>query len=341
MPLLTIVVPAYNAAEYLHRALSALGRTSSDVEVVVVDDGSTDETGPIADGYAARHPEVFRVIHQANAGHGGAINAGIAAATGQYLKVLDADDWLNVEVLDRVVRTLALLEAEGGVDAFFTDYVHDRLGKDNRHMRFESVFPPGRAFGWDESERFGRRQYLMIHAVIFRTSLVRQSGLCLPERTYYVDSLYVLAPLALSRTLYYSPQTLYHYFIGRRDQSVDVDVMVRRVDQQLEVNRVALRSLPPAEAVLSGAMPRYLYDYLLHHVEALCAITSATLVRGGTAEHLALRREFWREVKGTAPRLYARMRRGLMGTSSNLPGTAGRRVTLLAYDVARRVVGFS
>ena len=127
MPLLTIVVPAYNAAEYLHRALSALGRTSSDVEVVVVDDGSTDETGPIADGYAARHPEVFRVIHQANAGHGGAINAGIAAATGQYLKVLDADDWLNVEVLDRVVRTLALLEAEGGVDAFFTDYVHDRL----------------------------------------------------------------------------------------------------------------------------------------------------------------------------------------------------------------------
>ncbi|MCI2956859.1 glycosyltransferase family 2 protein [Agromyces atrinae] len=343
MPILTIIVPAYNADRYLHRALSPFARalTGTDVEVIVVDDGSTDATATIAAEYAARYPTVFRVVTQANAGHGGAINAGIAAATGTYLKVLDADDWLDTDVLDRVVRTLEALEPTGGVDAFFSDYVHERIGKENRTMRFESVFPSGRVFAWDESDRFGRRQYLMMHAVIFRTSVVRASQLKLPEHTFYVDSLFVLIPLAHTRRLYYSPETLYHYFIGRPDQSVDVDVMVRRVDQQLFVNRLALKTLPPSDAVMTGEIPAALYDCLLHYVEALCAITSATLVHCGTPRHLVMRRSFWHEVRNDRPRVYRRMRRGLMGASSNLPGVAGRRVTLLAYGVARRVVGFS
>lgn len=340
-PLLTVVVPAYNAAEYLGRALEPLCGFADEIEVVVVDDGSTDATAAIADGYALRRPDVFRLVRQPNGGHGAAIQTGLRHARGTYLKVLDADDWLSAEALRSVLDTLAALGPGGGVDALFTDFVRDRVGKQNRTSRFDSVFPAGRVFSWDETERFGRRQYLMMHAIVYRTDLVRRSGLELPHHTFYVDNLYVVVPLALARRMYYLPVSLYHYYIGRPGQSVAADVMVERVDQQLLVNRLALRALPSSARVAAGEVPERLHAALVHYVEALCGVTSATLARGGTRAHLDLRQQFWHDIRAEHPSMYARMRRGLIGTSSNLPGTAGRRVTSLAYHVARRVVGFS
>ncbi|WP_240482455.1 glycosyltransferase family 2 protein [Microbacterium sediminis] len=334
-PLLTIVVPAYDAAAYLDRALSPL-RGVAGIEVVVVDDGSRDDTGAIADRYAAEEPEIFRVIHQRNAGHGGAINAGIAAARGTYLKVLDADDWIDRLALTRVLTTLTRLERTGGVDALVTNYVHERVGRSRRTTRYSNVMPAGHVFGWEEVGEFGRRQYLMMHALTYRTALLREAELTLPEHTFYVDNLYVVRPLAHTRRLYYLDVDLYRYFIGRADQSVNDAVMVRRVDQQLRVTRLVLAALPHPDDV-----PQGLYGYLLHHVEVLCGITSALLVRAGGSEHLEQRRELWREIKHESPWIYSHLRHGMIGTSANLPGPVGRRATLLTYRVARRVVGFS
>lgn len=339
-PVLTVVVPAYNAEDYLRRALDPL-RTVRGVEVIVVDDGSADGTGAIADEYEAAEPGVYRVIHQVNAGHGGAINTGLAHARGRYFKVLDADDWFDVGSLVRTMSTLESLETEGGVDALFTDYVHERLGKSAKRTRFGSAFPAGRVFAWDEVDRLGRRQILMMHAVTYRTDLLREMGLHLPEHTFYVDNLFVVAPLARVRRMYYLPVELYRYFIGRADQSVNAGVMLRRVDQQLHVNRLVLAALPSHVDVAGGSVPTQAYATLLQYVEAVCAVTSATLARGGTAEHRAQRDAFWAEIRADNPWLYTRLRRTFVGASANLPGEAGRRMTTLAYHVARRVVGFS
>jgi hypothetical protein len=337
VPLLTLVVPAYNAEAYLNRALEGIATTDR-VEVVIVDDGSTDRTGQFADVWAARHPDTVRVVHQPNRGHGGAINAGLAQARGTFLKVLDADDWLDLPSLQALLDALANAD---GVDAVFTDFVHERAGKTPRTARFDTVFPIGRDFTWEETERFTRRQVLMMHAIVFRTSVLRNSGLQLPENTFYVDNLFVIQPLARVRRMRYLPLPLYRYYIGREGQSVAPEVMVRRVDQQLRVNRLALAALPTQAEITAGDVPPQLSRALLHHVEGVCAVTSATLARGGTAAHLAQRDEFWREVKAENPWLYTRMRRTLLGATSNLPGSAGRRATSFAYHVARRVVGFS
>jgi hypothetical protein len=337
VPLLTIVVPAYNADAYLNRAMAAIVNVAG-LEVIIVDDGSTDRTGRLADAWAVRYPDTVRVIHQANAGHGGAINAGLAAARGEFLKVLDADDWLDEPSL-RVVMG-ALREVEG-VDAVFTDFVHEREGKSPKVARFDTVFPAGRVFTWQETERFARRQVLMMHAIIFRAQLLRDSGLHLPEHTFYVDNLFVVTPLVHVRRMRYVPVPLYRYYIGRSGQSVAPEVMVRRVDQQLRVNRLTLAELPSQARVTRGEVPIQLYRALLHHLEGVCAVTSATLARAGTRAHLAQRDAFWHEVKAENPWLYTRMRRTLIGATSNLPGQAGRRATSLAYHVARRVVGFS
>lgn len=340
MPLLTIIVPAYNAQEYLRRALDPLVETDGDFEVLVIDDGSSDSTADIADGYALLDPRI-RVIRQENRGHGGAINTGLTRTSGTYVRVLDADDWLDAHALASTLSRLTHLEASGGVDALFTNYVHDRLGKSNRITRFDSTFPENLTFGWEQTERFSKRQYLMMHAIVFRTEIVRRSGLVLPEHTFYVDSLYVLTPLALVRTMHYLPVDLYHYFIGRSDQSVDARVMLDRVDQQLRVNRLALSTLPTVSAMADGTAPAQLTAALFHYIEAMCAVTSATLARGGTRAHLEARQEFWSEIRHESPWVYARLRRSLVATSSNLPGQAGRKMTSLVYGVARRVVGFS
>lgn len=341
VPLLSVIVPAYNAAAYLGRALGELGAVPG-IEVVVVDDGSTDHTREVAEAWAAQTPTCIRVVHQENRGHGGAINTGLAAARGDYFKVLDADDWLDIPSLRVLLAHLrALRDAGTEVDAVFTDFVHERVGKSPKVARFDSVFPTGRVFGWSETERFGRRQVLMMHAIVYRTQLLRDADLVLPEHTFYVDNLFVLQPFARLRRMSYLPVPLYRYFIGREGQSVAPEVMVRRVDQQLHVNRLALATLPAHTDLARGDVPRQLHRAMLHHLEGVCAVTSATLARGGTAAHLQQRDLFWREVRAENPWLYTRMRRSLLGATSNLPGQAGRRATNLAYHVARRVVGFS
>lgn len=341
VPVLTVVVPAYNVEGYLARALDELGEVTG-VEVVIVDDGSTDRTGMLADIWAARYPQRLRVVHQENRGHGGAINAGIAAARGTFVKVLDADDWLDIRSLRVLLTTLSASEADGeSLDAVFTDFVHERLGKSARPARFDTVFPAGRVFAWSDTERFTRRQVLMMHAIVYRTALLREIGLQLPEHTFYVDNLFVTQPLVHVRRMRYVPVPLYRYFIGRAGQSVAPEVMVARVEQQLRVNRLALATLPDQRDVVRGGIPVELHRALVHHLEGVCAVTSATLARGGTAQHLAERARFWRDVRESSPWLYTRMRRSLLGATSNLPGHAGRRATRLVYHVARRVVGFS
>lgn len=337
--LLTIVIPAYNASAYLERAVEGLDEVDG-IEVVVVDDGSTDRTGQLADRWAAAHPDRFRVIHQANRGHGGAINAGLADARGEFFKVLDADDWFDIPSLRSLLALLAERQTTG-IDAVFTDFVHERVGKTPRLARFSTVFPAGRVFEWPDTERFARHQVLMMHAIVYRTQLLRECGLRLPEHTFYVDNLVVVMPLARVRRMRYLPVPLYRYLVGREGQSVEPDVMVQRAEQQLLVNRLAFAALPGRGEIAAGTVPIQLHRTLLHHLEGVCAVTSATLVRGGTREHLASRDLFWREIRAESPWLYTRMRNTLLGKMSNLPGTAGRRATRLAYHVARRVVGFS
>ena len=336
IPLLSIIVPAYNAADLLDRALAPLSRFGARIEVIVVNDGSRDDTAARADGYGLRHPDVFRVVHQDNRGHGGAIMSGLIRARGRYVRVLDADDWVDPAALAALLTTIERLEQTGGVDAIVTNYVHERAGRKQRFTRYDDVMPAGRVFSWDDVARFGRRQYLMMHALTYRTELVRASGMSLPEHTFYVDNLYVVAPLVHTRRLFYLDVDLYRYFIGRSDQSVADSVMVSRADQQVRVNRLVVAQLPHP-----GDTPPGLYRYLLHHVEVLCGITSAILVRAGTRAHLAERRAFWADIKRETPWIYSRLRRGVIGTSANLPGPVGRQMTTLTYRVARRVVGFS
>lgn len=103
MKLLSIAVPCYNSENYMRKCIDSLLEGGEIVEILIVDDGSSDNTAQIADEYAAAHPSIVKAIHQENGGHGAAVNTGIQNATGFYFKVVDSDDWVNKEAYMKVL----------------------------------------------------------------------------------------------------------------------------------------------------------------------------------------------------------------------------------------------
>ena len=106
MKLLSIAIPCYNSQDYMGKCIESLLAGGEEVEILVVNDGSSDRTAQIADEYAAKYPTIVKAIHQENGGHGSAVNAGIRNATGLYFKVVDSDDWVNKEAYIEILKTL-------------------------------------------------------------------------------------------------------------------------------------------------------------------------------------------------------------------------------------------
>ena len=142
MKLLTAAVPCYNSAAYMRRAIDTLLTGGNDIEIIIVNDGSKDETEEIALEYREKYPEIVRVISQENGGHGEAVNTGLANATGLYFKVLDSDDWVSENALQDVLNKLKELIADGNSpDLFLANYVYEKVGAKRRVINYNWLFP--------------------------------------------------------------------------------------------------------------------------------------------------------------------------------------------------------
>lgn len=339
MKLLSIAVPCYNSQDYMRHCVETLLPGGDEVEILVVDDGSKDDTAAIADELAAKYPGVVRAIHQENGGHGAAVMAGLKNATGLYFKVVDSDDWLDEKAYPHVLDTLRGFAAADGapVDLLVCNYIYDKVGaKHKKVMEYRGVLPEGKPFGWAEAGHFRKGQYILMHSVIYRTQLLRDCRLDLPRHTFYVDNLYVYVPMRWVKTLYYLDVDLYHYYIGREDQSVNEAVMIRRIDQQIKVNKLMLEQVD-LKSVQEPRLRKYLFNYL----EIITTVSSILLIRGGEAEHLAKKRQLWKYIRTSDPWVYKKLRWGLFGIVMNLPGKVGRSIAVTAYKISQKLVGFN
>ena len=129
MKIITFAVPCFNSADYMEKCVYSLLPLGDDIEIVLVDDGSTkDNTAEICDRLVEEHPHIIRAIHQENAGHGGAVNAGLEAATGLYFKVVDSDDWLDDEAMSTIMAFIRTQEtAAEPVDLVISNYVYEKV----------------------------------------------------------------------------------------------------------------------------------------------------------------------------------------------------------------------
>lgn len=338
MKLLSVVIPCYNSQDYMRYCIESLLPGGGQVELLIVNDGSADQTGQIADEYAARYPGIVKAIHQENGGHGEAVNAGIRHATGLYFKVVDSDDWVDVRAYLKILETLSALTREDqNVDMLVSNFVYEKEGKKYRKiMKYDDVLPEGRIFTWDDIQCFRKGQYMLMHSVMYRTQLLRDCRLELPKHTFYVDNLFVYTPLAHVKTLYYVNVDFYRYFIGREGQSVQESIMIRRIDQQIKVNKLMIDQVQ-LDMIENPSLRRYMF----RHLEIVTVVSVILLIRSGTDEHLKKKDELWDYIKNKDMKLYQDLKFGLMGRMTNLPGRAGRRISVGAYKISQRLVGFN
>ena len=337
MKLLTFAIPCYNSEDYMENCINSLLPGGEDVEILVVDDGSKDRTAEIADEYERRFPGIVRAIHQENGGHGEAVNAGIRNAAGLYFKVVDSDDWVDQEAYAKILAKLKELSGgEDTLDMLVSNYVYEKEGAKHKKVMRCSALPKDTLFTWKDVGRFRKGQYILMHSVIYRTKLLRECGLVLPKHTFYVDNIYVYKPLPAVRHIYYMDVDFYRYFIGREDQSVNEKVMIGRIDQQIKVNKLMVD-----EFDLWKIQNRKLRRYMFNYLEIITVISTIMLIRSGTKENLEKKRELWKYIKEKDIRLFHRLRTGIMGSTMNLPGRSGRRISVAAYKLSQKVVGFN
>lgn len=342
MKLLSIAIPCFNSENYMRKCIESLLVGGEQVEILIVDDGSDkDRTAEIADEYAANYPNIVKAIHKENGGHGSAVNAGIANATGLYFKVVDSDDWVKKEAYLQILDKLE--ELAGGdtmLDMLISNFVYEKEGEKRRKiMHYRHILPRDEMFAWKDCHHFVKGHYILMHSVIFRTRLLKDCGLSLPEHTFYVDNLYVFEPLPYVKNMYYLDVNFYRYYIGREDQSVNESVMIGRIDQQLKVNRLMIDYL--SEHKLEIVRNKRMYQYMRNYLEIIMTVSSVLLIRSGTEEHLALKKDLWKYLKDKDRGLYFYMRHGIMGGTMNLPGRSGRKISVDAYRICQKIFKFN
>ncbi|AST96262.1 glycosyltransferase family 2 protein [Shouchella clausii] len=338
MKLLSVVIPCYNSQDYMRYCIESLLPGGDAVEILIVNDGSVDQTAQIADDYAKRYPTIVKAIHQENGGHGEAVNAGIRHASGLYFKVVDSDDWVDIRAYLKVLAALKTFVLENSyVDLVISNYVYEKEGaKYKKIIKYDNALPEGTAFTWDDINYFRKGQYLLMHSAIYRTQLLRDCGLQLPKHTFYVDNLYVYTPLPHVKTLYYINVDFYRYFIGREGQSVQEAIMIKRIDQQIKVNKLMIEQVN-----LDDVENEKLRHYMLSHLEIVTVVSAILLIRSGTAENLQKKKELMEYFKTHNVQLYQSLRNGIMGRLINLPGRAGRHISVGAYKISQKLVGFN
>ena len=338
MKYITFAIPCYNSEEYMEHAINSILPAGEDVEILVVNDGSKDQTAEIGKRYEAMYPGIVRVIDKENGGHGDAVNAGLSQASGVYFKVVDSDDWVDEEALMKILNKVKeFVRTESVVDMIISNYVYEKVGMEHKKViHYRNVLPQNEVFRWDDIGSFHLDQYILMHSVIYRTEMLKLCQLKLPKHTFYVDNIYVYYPLPHVRTLYYMDVDFYRYFIGREDQSVNEKVMIGRVDQQIFVTKTMI-SMYELRLIPSKKLRKYMINYLA----IMMTVSSILCIRSEDKENLEKKRELWKYLKKKDYKTYFKIRHGILGQTMNLPGRSGRKVSSMAYSVARRIIGFN
>ena len=235
--LLTVAVPCYNVEWCLEKCLSSFiaSPLPGCLEVIIVNDGSTDNTLQIANGYAAEYPGLFRIVNKQNGGHGSAINTAIKHAVGKYFTALDADDRIITKNLNAYLEALANTDA----DAVITHYRTVDISSGKRKAHKTAGIPPDRLYTLDDFTKYPGEIYTcaVYHGLTYRTQVYLESGAALSEGIYYVDHEYATLPFIKVRTVLPLDMFFYEYYIGNPNQSVSDENQIRFLGHTEQVVR--------------------------------------------------------------------------------------------------------
>jgi len=218
--LLTISIAAYNVEKYIKQCLNPFIDKSfmDDIEVLIINDGSSDKTALIAKKYEDRYPGTFRLIDKENGGHGSAVNRGISEAKGKYFKTVDGDDWVDEKAFKELIDYIRTSDT----DIISTDYW---WVDDNTKKKIKEIKNTFRGMEYRKKYLFDnicRDIHINIHAMTIKTEILQKNNIRLDHNCFYVDAEYVLFPVPYINTIVFLPEPVYMYRLGLETQSMNL-----------------------------------------------------------------------------------------------------------------------
>ena len=303
IPVLSIIVPSYNMEKYLPKCLGSLvvaPELMDRLEVLVVNDGSKDRTSEIAHDFASKWPRTFKVIDKPNGNYGSCINAALPLATGVFVKVLDADDWFDTDAFEQFIKRLIDLQ-DPLPDLVLTDY--DEVDEDGEILR-HIVMPYAEGVRFTVSEFLAKWQGVQMHAIAYRTDLLRAMAYKQLEGVSYTDTEWAVLPISAVETAVRFPEVVYKYLVGRAGQTMDLS---KRVVSWWMRGAVALDMARKFVSV-SGECEQSVRDSLFRRIESELEDTYRVAIFGmhGHKANIDLD-DFDRQVRSVSPMLYDKL----------------------------------
>jgi len=230
--ILTIVVPSYNTEKYIDFCLPTMlenEKINYQMEILLVDDGSKDNTLKKALDYQSKYPNVVKAIAKDNGGHGSTINAGLEIATGKYFKVIDGDDWVDNRGLTKLVDFLS----NTNNDIVFTPYTRIDVQTGDKIIESDQGFDYCKTYDFDEIASLIKK-YCM-HSITIKTSVLKKNKRKISERCFYVDLEYIFFPIQNLYSAAFLPDNVYMYRVGQSLQSTDLKNMQKNILQHRQI----------------------------------------------------------------------------------------------------------
>ena len=336
MKLLTFVVPSYNSEEYLHYALDSLIVGGDEIEVLVIDDGSKDNTLKIAKEYENKYPNIFRAVHQENKGHGGVINNGISLAKGKYFKVLDSDDWVDASSLKKII---SFIRENDEPDLILTNYTYYQ-GRENKGLtiKFNHFIKEEKVVTFNEVKRFALQDNITLHSAMYKTEIIRKAKVELPEHRSYEDNLFVYYPLPFVKKLIYFNTSLYSYLIGRVGQSMEQKNLVKKYSDFIYCGEKIfnLYDITKYKKTNKG-----LYRIMLHHLALNCMLAVIHARTNNSKEAKVAYKQFIRNAKKSNKKQFQAVNRSFGYWSISRPTIFGYLQMRFCVWFAHKVVKYN
>lgn len=241
MKILSFVIPSYNSAHFLDTCIPSMicPEVLEELEIIIVNDGSQDNTVEVAQGYVDRYPGVVRLINQENKGHGGALNTGCAAAAGRYTRVVDADDWVQTENLPEFVRILRDCDSDVVLTNYYTRDIS--TGEVRNWRCYPEEFGKNYTLAQAMVDVKAFDRCLTFHGITYNTQFYREKGIRLSEHVFYEDQEFGTIPCCFAKTILPLDLFIYNYRIGDVNQSVSDANQAKRIGHTETVLKRLLR----------------------------------------------------------------------------------------------------
>lgn len=298
--ILTISIAAYNVEKFIKKTLDSLIIENMNLlEVLVINDGSSDNTLQIAKEYEKKYPDTFKIIDKENGGYGSTINTGIQYATGKYFKQLDGDDWYVTKNLNDLCLKLQTIN----VDMLYTPYIKHNIIDGTEKVVENDITKHLEVTDLEEAIKYANPVFYM-HNIAFRTEILKSNNIKIDEKCFYTDTEYVLFPTIYCKTISILNIPIYVYRYGDENQSIGKVGKLKHYKDHLKMSNSLLLKVNDIQQ-----LPFNLSEYFKEYLASIYSsgIANYLMILTPTKENYKLIKEYDKKISDTSKDIYIKM----------------------------------